>query len=89
MYNSLFKCPYSNSPVGIRHRPVHVRVADAPTAEPCIGRNYCSTVAGYRCNVDIDVPSAPGIGIVLLNLTWIEITVLCLPSDNVQHERQR
>ena len=50
-YYSLFRCPYSNSVVGIRQRPVYVRVADAPAAQPGTRRNYSSTEAGYSCNV--------------------------------------
>ena len=52
-YQALFavQVPYSNSAVGIGHRPVYVRVADAPTAEPGIRRKYSSTVARHRCNV--------------------------------------
>ena len=46
-----FSCPYSNSAVGIGHRYVYVRVADAPTAEPGMRCKDSSTVAGYSCNV--------------------------------------
>lgn len=46
-----FRFLYSNSAVGLGHRPVYVRVADAPAAEQGIRRKDGNTVAGYSSNV--------------------------------------